>query len=61
MTTPYSWHEFYKAAVLETDWTKMQHRIQAAESAMHERQRSLSEDHGGRQRKGKPLPMPSVG
>jgi hypothetical protein len=47
MTTPFSWHDSYKAAVLETDWTKMTERIQAAESDMSERQRVLSEDHGG--------------
>ena len=47
MTTEYSWQELYRTAVLETDWTKMQHRIRAVESAIHERQRVLSEDHGG--------------
>jgi hypothetical protein len=47
MTTEYGWYEPYRVALLETDWTKMQERIQAAESAMHERQRILSEDHGG--------------
>jgi hypothetical protein len=47
MTSKYSWYEFYKTALLETDWTKMQERIQEAESAMDERQRVLSADHGG--------------
>jgi hypothetical protein len=47
MTMTYSWHESYRAALLETDWTKMQERVQAAESAIHERQRVLSMDHGG--------------
>jgi hypothetical protein len=42
-----TWHESYKAAILETDWTKMQERLQAAEREMHERQRVLSLDHGG--------------
>jgi hypothetical protein len=46
-TAEYIWQESYRAALLETDWTKMQERIQAAESAIHERQRVLSEDHRG--------------
>jgi len=46
--TPYIWYESYRAAVLETDWVKMMpKRIQAAESAIQERQRVLSLDHGG--------------
>ena len=47
MTAPYNWYESYTAAVLETDWEKIHERIDVAESAMHERQRVLSEDHGG--------------
>ena|ERR1700687_4169630 len=47
MSSKYNWHEIYKTALLETDWTKMQERIQAAESATDERQRVLSADHGG--------------
>jgi hypothetical protein len=47
MTATYSWYESYRAAVLETDWTKMPERIKAAKSQVHERQRMLSEDHGG--------------
>lgn len=47
MTIPYSWHESYKAALLETDWTKMQERLQAAESEIRKRQHVLSMDHGG--------------
>lgn len=35
------------AAVLETDWTKIQQRLQAAEAEIRERQHVLSEDHGG--------------
>jgi hypothetical protein len=46
-TMTYRWHESYKAALLETDWTKMPERIQSAESEIHKRQRLLSEDHGG--------------
>lgn len=47
MTTDYVWRESYMTALLETDWTKMHERLQAAEVEMHERQRALSEDHGG--------------
>lgn len=43
----YVWYESYKAVVLETDWTKMHDRIQAAECKMHDRQRELSADHAG--------------
>jgi len=43
----YVWYEAYKAVVLETDWTKMHDRIQSAECKIHDRQRVLSEDHGG--------------
>ena len=42
-----SWHESYRAALFETEWTKMRQRIQVAESTINQRQRVLSEDHGG--------------
>ena len=45
MTNP--WFESYKAAILETDWTKMQERLRSAEVEIHERLRVLSLDHGG--------------
>ena len=47
MTTNYSWHDFYTAAVLETDWTKVEERVRRAESEMHKRRLVLSQDHGG--------------
>jgi hypothetical protein len=47
MTEKYKWHEAYKAAVLETDWTKMEERIQAAEGALHERKKEFGMNHGG--------------
>jgi hypothetical protein len=47
MTSTYSWHESYKAALLETNGTKVRERIQAAEAKIRDRQRVLSEDHGG--------------
>jgi len=43
----YVWYESYKAVALETDWTKMYDRIQSAECKIHDRQRQLSQDHGG--------------
>ena len=43
----YVWYESYRAVVLETDWTKMHDRIQSAECKINDRQRVLSEDHGG--------------
>jgi hypothetical protein len=47
MTTQFSWLESYMAALLETDWKKMRERVHAAEAEIRERQRVLSEDHGG--------------
>jgi hypothetical protein len=47
--TSYSWQESYQAALLETDWTKMQERIRTAESEIHKRRVELSQDHGGTQ------------
>ena len=47
MITLAMWQEKYKAAALETDWTTIQSRIQAAEFTIQERKRVLSEDHGG--------------
>ena len=43
----YQWQKFYNAAVLETDWTKMEDRVGAAEFALRERQAELSRDHRG--------------
>ena len=45
--TRYSWQESYQAALLETDWTKRQERLQTAESEIHQRRLVLSQDHGG--------------
>jgi hypothetical protein len=46
-TMTHVWYEAYKAAILETDWTKMQQRLKSADSAIQERQRVLAMDHGG--------------
>ncbi len=45
----YQWHELYKAALLETDWSKMEERIQAAESAIQNRKREFALNPGGTQ------------
>ena len=47
LTSRYSWQESYHAALLETDWTKIQERIQTAESEIHNRRLMLVQDHGG--------------
>jgi hypothetical protein len=47
MITDYIWRKSYLAALLETDWTKMPNRLQEAEAELRERERVLSEDHGG--------------
>ena len=47
MTTTSKWYEIYKVALLETDWSKMEERIQAAEAAIRERKLEFDLDHGG--------------
>lgn len=42
-----TWYEIYRAAVLETDWSRMEERIQAAESAIKGRLHEFSLNHGG--------------
>ena len=46
--TGYKWTEFYKAALLETDWTKMRERLQTAEAALLQRKREFALKGGGR-------------
>lgn len=45
----YSWHESYKAAVLETDWSRLHDRVRAALHEIYERTRILSENQAGTQ------------
>ena len=45
--TEYKWHEVYKAALLETDRSKMEERINVAEAALHARTHEFDLDHGG--------------
>jgi hypothetical protein len=47
MAAPYNWQEVYKAALLETDWSKMEERIRAVETALHQRKHEFDLDHGG--------------
>jgi len=47
MTETYKWHEVYKAALLETDWTKIERKIQAAEEGIEARLHEFSLNHGG--------------
>ncbi len=47
MNTTYKWHELYETALLETDWSKMEERIESAESAIKERLHEFSLNHGG--------------
>jgi hypothetical protein len=42
-----NWTSLYQAAVLETDWTKLDERIQAADSAIKARLDEFSLNHGG--------------
>ncbi|MGA9815066.1 MAG: hypothetical protein WBQ64_19955 [Terriglobales bacterium] len=45
--TEYKWLEVYQAALLETDWSRMEERIQRAEAGLHERKREFALNHGG--------------
>lgn len=47
MKTDYVWQKSYLAALLETDWSKMPDRLRVAEAELHDRERALSQDHGG--------------
>ncbi len=42
-----NWLDVYQAAILETDWSKIEERIQAADSAIKARLFEFSQDHGG--------------
>ena len=41
------WKNLYQAAILETDWSQIEGRIQAADSAISARLHEFSLDHGG--------------
>jgi hypothetical protein len=44
-----NWKEFYKAALLETDWTKMEERVKAVETEIHKRRLTLRQNRDGTQ------------
>ena len=41
------WEKLYQAAILETDWSKIEEHIQAADSAISARLHEFSVNHGG--------------
>ena len=41
------WVNLYQAAILETDWSQIEGRIQAADSAIRARLHEFSLNHGG--------------
>jgi len=43
----YGWQELYMAAVLETDWLKIEQKIQEADNGMRARLQEFSMHHGG--------------
>ena len=45
--TKYGWQELYAAALLETDWSKIEGKIQAAENGIRTRLDEFSMNHGG--------------
>jgi hypothetical protein len=47
MTETYKWHEVYRAALLETDWSKIEEKVQVAEDGIKVRLHEFSLNHGG--------------
>lgn len=43
----HEWEQVYRAAILESDWSKIEERIQAADSAISARLLEFSVNHGG--------------
>jgi hypothetical protein len=41
------WEKLYRDAILETDWSKIEERIRAADSAISARLHEFSVNHGG--------------
>jgi hypothetical protein len=40
------WEKLYQAAILETDWSRIEERIEAADFALDARLQELSSNHG---------------
>ena len=57
MTTQVSWYEAYKSAVLETDWSKIEGKIQVAENDIRTRLDEFSMDHGGTREENRAIGM----
>ena len=47
MNAEYDWEKLYHKAVLETDWSRIEERIEETESAMQRRLHEFSLNHGG--------------
>ena len=47
MNAEYNWEKLYHSAVLETDWSRIEERIEATEVAMQGRLHEFSLNHGG--------------
>ena len=45
--TKYKWQELYATAMLETDWSKIEDKIQAADNGIRARLHEFSMNHGG--------------
>ena len=45
--TKYGWQELYATALLETDWSKIELKIQVAEKGIRVRLHEFSMNHGG--------------
>jgi hypothetical protein len=45
--TKYGWHELYATALLETDWSTIDEKIQVAEKGIRVRLQEFSMNHGG--------------
>jgi hypothetical protein len=47
MDTEYGWQQLYIAAVLESDWSKIEQKIREADDGMRARLYEFSMNHGG--------------
>jgi hypothetical protein len=47
MDTEYGWQHLYIAAVLESDWSKIEQKIREADNGMRARLYEFSMNHGG--------------
>ena len=45
--TKYGWQKLYATALLETDWSKIEGKIQVAENGIKARLHEFSMNHGG--------------